>query len=160
MNPREKTMNQTSLAYRKVAVEGASGFGLLIALYDTLAGDLRRAAVAQREGKIEKRTQELKHALLVLANLQNWVDADSGDLARQLARYYARLRKKIMEAQVKQSAGILETEMAETLRIRQIWQNLDQRTSASGPEILPPKRAQRYNAPLLQMEQAQLSWSA
>jgi len=37
-------MNRTDMAYRKSAVEGATGFGLLIALYDTLAGDLRRAA--------------------------------------------------------------------------------------------------------------------
>jgi hypothetical protein len=41
-------MTPTDLAYRKTAVEGASGMGLLIALYDTLAGDLRRAAAAQR----------------------------------------------------------------------------------------------------------------
>lgn len=157
---REKTMNPTSLAYRRTAAEGASGFGLLIALYDTLAGNLGRAAAAQRKGNIEARTEELKHALLVLASLENWVDASSGDLARQLARYYARLRKRIMQAQVKQSAEILEAEMAEALRIREIWQNLDQRTQAPGPEILPPERVQRYNVPLIQMEQTQLSWSA
>jgi flagellar secretion chaperone FliS len=154
-------MNRTDLAYRKTAVAGASGFGLLIALYDTLAGDLRRAAVAQREGNIEQRTQELKHALLVVGNLENWVEADGGDLARSLTRYYAKLRKRILEAQVKQSAQILEEEMAEALRIREIWQQFEQRVAPSGPEILPPERVERYNVPLLmQMEQSQLSWSA
>jgi flagellar protein FliS len=154
-------MNRADLAYRKTAVAGASGFGLLIALYDTLAGNLRRAAVAQREGNIEQRTQELKHALLVVGNLENWVESDSGDLARSLISYYARLRKRIVEAQVKQSAAMLEEEMAEALRIREIWQRFEQRVTVSGPEILPPERIERYNAPLLmQMEQSQLSWSA
>ena len=37
-------MSPTEMAYRKTAIGGASGFGLLVALYDTLAGDLRRAA--------------------------------------------------------------------------------------------------------------------
>ena len=44
-------MNPTELAYRKTAVEGASGFGLMIALYDTLAGNLRRAAVELDAGR-------------------------------------------------------------------------------------------------------------
>ncbi|HEX4031294.1 MAG TPA: flagellar export chaperone FliS [Terracidiphilus sp.] len=154
-------MNRADLAYRKTAVAGASGFGLLIALYDTLAGNLRRAAVAQREGNIEQRAQELKHALLVVGNLENWVESDSGDLARSLISYYARLRKRIVEAQVKQSAEMLEEEMAEALRIREIWQRFEQRATVSGPEILPPERIERYNVPLLmQMEQSQLSWSA
>jgi flagellin-specific chaperone FliS len=46
-------MSPTEMAYRKTAVGGASGFGLLIALYDTLAGDLRRAADAERANDIE-----------------------------------------------------------------------------------------------------------
>ncbi|MGB6743894.1 MAG: flagellar export chaperone FliS [Terracidiphilus sp.] len=154
-------MNQTDLAYRKTAVEGASGFGLLIALYDTLAGDLRRAAAAQRKGNLEERARELKHALLVLGHLENWIDAGSGDLARKLTAFYSRLRRKIIEAQAKHSAEILDAQIAETLRIREVWQRLDLRIAAPGPEILPPERTQRYNAPLLmQMEQSQLSWSA
>ena len=58
-----ESMNRTDLAYRKTAVEGASGFGLLIALYDTLAGNLRRAAAAQRRNDLEDRCHEVKHAL-------------------------------------------------------------------------------------------------
>jgi flagellar biosynthetic protein FliS len=153
-------MNQTDLAYRKTAVEGASGFGLLIALYDTLAGDLRRAAAAQRSGNLEERGEELKHALLVVGHLENWIDAGSGELAQKLLGFYSRMRRKIIEAQTKQSPEILDAQMAETLRIREMWQRLDLRSAASGPEILPPERTPRYNAPPLQMEQRQLSWSA
>ncbi|HEY9713955.1 MAG TPA: flagellar export chaperone FliS [Chroococcales cyanobacterium] len=154
-------MNQTDLAYRKTAVEGASGFGLLIALYDTLAGDLRRGAAAQRRGDLEERARELKHALVVLGVLENWVDPNSGILARELIAFYSRLRREIILSQAKQSAKLMDELMAETLRIRGVWQQLDQRNSGDGPEILPPERNQKYSVPLLlQIEPAQLSWSA
>ncbi len=154
-------MNRTDLAYRKTAAEGATGLSLLIALYDTLAGDLRRGAEAQRAGDLEERGRELKHALVVLSVLENWIDPNSGELAQQLIRFYSKVRKQITVGQVKQSASILEELMAETLRIRETWQRLDQHNENAGPEILPPEREQRYSAPLrMQMEHAQLSWSA
>jgi flagellar biosynthetic protein FliS len=154
-------MNPTNLAYRKTAAEGTTGFGLLIALYDTLAGDLRRAAAAQRKGNLEERTQELKHALLVVGVLENWINAESGELAQQLIAFYSKMRRIILDAQVKQSAEMLEKQMVETLRIREVWQRLDVRSATSGPEILPPERTERYStAAFMQMEQSQLSWSA
>ena len=52
-------MTRTDLAYRKTAVEGASGFGLLIALYDTLASDLRRAA-RSRAGQRHREAEPAK----------------------------------------------------------------------------------------------------
>ncbi len=67
-------MTPTELSYRKTATEGASGFGLLIGLFDTLAGNLRRAAEAQRANDMEKRCGEANHALLVIGHLENWID--------------------------------------------------------------------------------------
>jgi flagellar protein FliS len=154
-------MNQTDLAYRKTAVEGASGFGLLISLYDTLVGDLRRAADAQRAHDLEARSKELKHALVIVGFLENWIEPDSGELAGYLVSFYKSLRRTIIDAQVKQSAELLERKMAEVLNLRKVWQQLDHRVAASGPEILPPAEPPRYgNLPTLQMDHAQLSWSA
>lgn len=59
-------MHQTDLAYRQSAAVGASGFGILLALYDTLVGNLRRAAAAQRAGALDLRAKELKHAFVVV----------------------------------------------------------------------------------------------
>src|SRR5271169_6196761 len=121
-------MNQTDLAYRKTAVEGASGFGLLVALYDTLAGNLRRAAAAERSNDLEQRTTELNHALLVIAHLEDWVRrGSSGELADYLLVLYRSLRCKIIEAQAKRSLEILEQQMTEVLRIREVWQGLELR---------------------------------
>ena len=100
----EVHMNPTELSYRRTAVEGTSGFGLLIALYDTLAGNLSRAAEAQRKSDIQKRCKEINHALLVIAHLEDWVDREGGgELAEKLVRFYSRLRAKMIEAQAKQS---------------------------------------------------------
>jgi flagellar biosynthetic protein FliS len=154
-------MSPTDLAYRKSATQGVSGFGLLIALYDTLAGDLRRAAAAQRAGNIEVRVRELKHALVVLGVLQNWTESENGDLASKLVALYSQLRRGIMQAQAGQSAEMLEKLMTSVLNIRKVWQNLDLRAESEGPEILPPARNTNYGsfAPAV-MERRQLSWSA
>lgn len=155
-------MNQTDLAYRKTAVEGASGFGLLIALYDTLAGDLRRAAVAQRVNDIEKRCQESKHALMVIGYLENCLHrSTSGKLTHQLMAFYARLRRRLLEAQVKQSAETFEQEMVEVLKIREYWQQIDQRSSTSVPEAMrtvTPLQPGGYA--LVQAERRYGGWSA
>jgi flagellar biosynthetic protein FliS len=132
-------MNPTELFYRKTAAEGASGFGLLIALYDTLAGNLQRAAMAQRAGDLEKRCSESSHALLVIGHLEDWVNnGTGGELAEQLAAFYASLRRKLVVAEVNKSPEILEEQMRAVLKIRENWQQMDFRSTIPNPEILPP----------------------
>ena len=122
-------MNPLEMAYRKTAVEGASGFGLLISLYDTLAGDLRRAAEAERKGDIQKRCKEVNHAFLVIAFLQDRLEHGSdGELAEKLIRFYASHRLKLNAAQAKRSPEMLESEMEEVLRIREMWQDLEKQS--------------------------------
>ena len=125
-------MTRTDVAYRRSAVEGASGFGLLIALYDTLAGNLRRAAGAQRVNDIETRCREVKHAFTVIGYLESCVrGGPGGELAQQLAAVYSTLRRRIMEAQAEQSAEALEQQMETVLKIREQWQKLDLQAAAS-----------------------------
>ncbi len=128
---------KTELSYRKSAIEGASSIGLIIALFDTLAGDLRRAAAAIRAGDIEKRCKELDHASLVLGQLESWVDMDKGgESAQTLSRFYAYVRTTMMEASVTQSATLLDTQIDTILQIRSAWQKLDT-VPQELPEIRP-----------------------
>ncbi len=118
--------SKTSLSYRKSAIEGASSIGLIIVLFDTLAGNLRRAAAAIRKNDIEKRCRELNHAALVLGQLETWIDINQGgESAQTLARFYAYLRAKMMEAAVTKSASLLETQIDMILHVRSAWQKLD-----------------------------------
>jgi flagellar protein FliS len=95
-------------------------------LFDTLVGDLRRAAAAIRENDIEKRCSELNHATLVLGRLESWIDINQGgESAKTLAAFYAYLRAKMMQAAISQSPSLLETQMEMILHVRSAWQKLD-----------------------------------
>lgn len=116
----------TELSYRKTAIAGASRIGLMIALFDTLVGDFRRAAAAIRKNDIELRCRELNHAVLVVGQLEDWVDLKSGgESALTLSRFYAYLRARMMEASASKSASVLETQIDMILHVRSAWQKLD-----------------------------------
>jgi len=155
-------MSPTEMAYRKTAVGGASGFGLLIALYDTLAGDLRRGAEAERRNNLEDRSRELNHALLVVGFLEDWVTRGSGGkLADHLVVFYKTLRRKMIEAQVKRSASILEQQMDEVLKVRELWQQIEVRGTLGEESDRTWEQAPVYasqGAP--QYERSASSWSA
>src|ERR1700752_76137 len=119
-------LSQTELSYRKSAIEGASSIGLIIALFDTLAGDLRPGAAAIRKNDIEKRCRELNHAALVLGQLEIWIDLNNGgESAQTLSRFYAYLRARMIEAAGSKSAKLLETQIDMILHVRSAWQKLD-----------------------------------
>lgn len=114
---------QTELSYRRTALAGASSIGLVIALYDTLSGNLRRAASAITNNDIEKRCAEVNHALLVVGQLESMVDKSSGtELAGNLSLFYAHLRAKMMEASARKSSPLLEEQVALVLQVRTAWQ--------------------------------------
>jgi flagellar protein FliS len=116
----------TELTYRRSSIAGATSIGLMIVLFDTLVGDLRRAANALRKDDIETRCRELNHAALVLGQLESWVDLkNGGESAETLSRFYAYLRAKMMEASINKSAAVLDTQIDMILHVRSAWQQLD-----------------------------------
>jgi flagellar protein FliS len=156
-------MSPAEMVYRKTAVGGASGFGLLVALYDTLAGDLRRAAQAERGGDLATRAAEMNHALLVVAYLEEYVNRGSGgELANYLVAFYRSLRRGMIEAQVKRSAVLLEQQMEQVLKIREFWQNLELRGSSDARQEAQawPLGTNYPRASPTQYEQGTSSWSA
>jgi flagellar protein FliS len=119
-------MQSTELFYRKTTAQGASGLGLLIALYDTLAGDLRRAAEAERRNDLEKRCLAVNHALVVIGYLEDCIErGGGGELATKLVTFYARLRRSLVEAQAQRSPDLLEQQMDMILRTRETWQTME-----------------------------------
>jgi flagellar protein FliS len=154
-------MKRTDLAYRRNSAESACGLGLLISLFDTLAGDLRRAAEAQRDDDIERRCREARHALVILGYLEDWVNRGTGGvLAQQLTDFYASLRRKLIKAEVNKSARLLEELMAGVLQLRGQWQQIELRSEPSGPEILRPAIQIPPGYPAPRKENQCGSWSA
>lgn len=112
--------------YRDSRVGGASPIGLIIALFDRLVADLTRAADAIRKGDIELRCRETNHALLVLGQLESWLDYNKGgDSARQIALFYSQIRAQLVQASLQQRAELLEEQIVSIVDVRSAWQLLD-----------------------------------
>ncbi len=119
--------NQTaSLEYRRAATQQASVVGLVIALHDTLMGNLRRAAEAVDRGDIQVRCDELVHGFKVLQQLESMLDmANGGETAVKIKFFYAHVRGQILIAQFKLSSAILRKQIEIVLEVREAWQQLD-----------------------------------
>jgi flagellar protein FliS len=115
--------SKTELTYLRAAAQSASAVGLVIILYDLLVQDLEKAIAAR---DIETRTAEIKHSFLVLQQLEGSLDDENGgEPAKTLASFYAVLRCRILEGQIKASPEILREQIALVLDVREAWQQVD-----------------------------------
>lgn len=95
---------------------------LVILLYEQAIVDLRRALAAHREGDIEARTREINHAILVMGHLEATLDKERGGIvAANLERFYQQLRAGLVDAQLKQSATLLEQQIAHLMNVHNAW---------------------------------------
>lgn len=121
-----------ALAYRRAATQQASVVGLVIALYDTLAGDMQRAITAMQRNDIEDRCEQLRHGFSVLTQLEILIDMDhGGQTAINLRKFYRHLRNEMMTAQFTQNPDLLDRAVKLLLDIRSTWQEVDLRTTIS-----------------------------
>lgn len=153
-------MTPTELYYRRTAAASSGGgLGLLIALYDTLAGDLRRMAEAERGDDLVRRCCEANHALLVIGCLEDYVTrGTTGELADQLTSFYAALRTSLIMAQAKRSPEMIEEQMAQVLKVREAWQTIELRPlAASEPQ---PSTGQRFAESAPEASERRLGWTA
>jgi flagellar protein FliS len=108
-------------------VQNASAAGLVIILFDLLVGDLERVIAAINQHDIERRSAELKHAFLVLQQLEGSLDMEGGgQAANNFSRFYSAVRSKLLEAHLKASADIVRRQIDLLLEVRQAWQQVDQ----------------------------------
>jgi len=118
--------NTASLEYRRAATQQASVVGLVIALHDTLMGDLRRAADAIDRGDIQTRCDQLSHGFTVLQHLDSMLDMkNGGPAARNIRRFYGHVRNQMLAAQFKLSSEILRKQIGIVLEVREAWQVVD-----------------------------------
>jgi len=120
------TRNSTELTYLRAAVQNASAVGLVIVLYDLLISDLRAAIAAIADSNIEQRSKDLKHAFLVLEQMEQSLDMENGGgAAINLSRFYATLRRNIMDAHVKANPQLLSKQIELIFQVRGAWAQVD-----------------------------------
>jgi flagellar protein FliS len=129
---------QTELSYRRAAVQNASSVGLIIILYDLLIQDLKQAMDAIAKKDIEGRSAAIKHAFLVLQQLEGSLDKENGgEAANHLSRFYSVMRGRILQAHIKISSEILSEQVALVLDVRQAWQQVDPGNAVPAPSADP-----------------------
>ncbi len=125
-----------ALAYRRAATQQASVVGLVIALYDTLAGDLQRAAIAMQKNQIEERCRQLKHGFTVLLQLYAFLDTErGGETAMHLHRFYNHIRQEMLRAQFTMDPSVLETVKLRLLDVRNAWHEVDVRGKVPSGDV-------------------------
>lgn len=127
------TNQMASLEYRRASTQHASVVGLVIALHDTLTGDLKRAAEAMEKNDIQTRCDQLIHGFKVLTQLEAMLDMNNGGkTAVNIRRFYAHVRGQMLSAQFKLQPAILHKQAAIVLEVRQAWQLMEAKNAQPG----------------------------
>lgn len=125
-------MNSETLQYRAAAVQSATPVQLVCMLYDTVVRDLGRALDALKSNNIETRSAEIKHALLVLDQLEAFLDLrNGGEAALNLSRFYSVARSRIVEGHAKVDGALFREQIRLFQEVRSAWEKVD--PARSGP---------------------------
>lgn len=128
------TGKMASLQYKQAVTRQASMIGLVIALHDTLIGNIRQAAQAIEANDIPTRCNELIHGFKVLQQLETMLDMENGgSTAASVHHFYTYTRGQMLKAQFSLSAPILWEQVQGVLEVRQAWHQLDNASVA--PQI-------------------------
>lgn len=121
------SFSQSRSAYLQASASGASHLGLLLLVYDALAGDLRKAGDAARSRDISQRCSYSNHALALLAHLENWTEyLDDAALQQHLLNFYQYLRAQILANQTEDDASSFEALAGFVIETRAAWQEKEQ----------------------------------
>lgn len=130
-------MTKSVRAYRNSATEGATHIDILLACYDTLAGDLRMAGNAAARGSLTARCRYSQHALLLIGHMESWVSLlDDSNLAASLVSFYGYLRAEILQLQVSSEIDKFMNLALVVCETRAVWQR-KQSTELSRPVAGP-----------------------
>ncbi len=131
--------NDATLSYQQSSARGASPVGQIVALYDTILRDFRRALVALQAGDVESRIFELNHALVVIGHLQYVLDHErGGEPAKHFAQFYSVTRGLIVQANFKATPEPIEELIELFSGVRQAWEQTERQTRAGEAEAQPP----------------------
>jgi flagellar protein FliS len=114
--------------YRRNSIEGKSGVGLVVVLYDAFIASLYKGALAIKAADIEARTWHLNHAIRVVGHLRSTLDHKAGgEVAKNLDRYYAVTTAEILRACAVADISIIERLISQAASVADAWREADQK---------------------------------
>ncbi|MGA2811951.1 MAG: flagellar export chaperone FliS [Candidatus Acidiferrum sp.] len=115
-------------SYLQDHAKSASAVGGVVALFDTILRDFKRAEAALAAGNIEVRVSQLNHALLVIAELHGVLDyARGGEVAKRFARFYEVSRGLVLAANLRCTPEALQQLIEMYTPVRQAWKTVEQK---------------------------------
>lgn len=121
-----KNAVEAKLAYRENAVRGASAIELVVILFDAAIDDMQRATSAIQAGDVEERAKAIRHAMLVLQQLQGTLDFErGGEVARRFEQFYNLIRAKLLESHVRNSSQLMGQQIQFMSEVRECWMHAE-----------------------------------
>jgi flagellar protein FliS len=146
-------------SYQRETARGASAIGGVVALYDTILRDFRRASAAVAAGNIETRVFELNHALTVIGELNGVLDYQKGgEAATRFQNFYEVTRGLILEANLRSSQESLDRLIALYSPVRQAWGKIDGLVPSGQPRQASP--AELHHSPPDNLAEKSAKWNA
>jgi len=160
-------MADPARTYRQFAGQGASLVNLVIQSYDQILNALYGAIRAIEANRIEQKTKDLNHALLLVGHLQNALDFKAGpQVARNLEQFYNLARRRIIQASALSSTRILQQVAQDFVSMREAWEQVEKSvvSADAAPPAQPSPRPAAQRGPYTPTGSAPLydpiDWSA
>ena len=121
--------------YRQVSAHGGSPLGMVVALYDTILRDFRRAISAIEANDVQQRVAELNHAVRVIGHLEEILDPKrGGEAAARFRQFYQVTRGMIVAANAQATRSAIESLIELYAPVRQAWHEIERTSRGSEPE--------------------------
>lgn len=131
-------LSATERTYLRCKVQNASPAGIVIIVFDLLIADVERAIAAIAQGNIEKRCAELKHAFVLLQQLDDLLDRENGgEAAKNFSAFYSAVRAKLLEAHIAVNAEGFRHQIKLLREVREAWQQADNPSPEPAPAAVP-----------------------
>jgi flagellar protein FliS len=122
-------------AYRQASAHGGSPIGMIVALYDTILRDFRRAIAAIDSNDVQLRVTELNHAVRVIGHLDEILDHKrGGEAAGRFQRFYQVTRGMIVAANAQATRSAIESLIELYAPVRQAWHEIETTSRGKEPE--------------------------
>jgi len=145
-------------SYREAAIRGANPVALVVRLYEQMIEDLRQVEIAIEQNAIERRSQRIKHAILVIGHLQSSLDfSRGGKVAKDLDNFYNVLRQNLLQVQFHPSKRGVTQLITDLLAVREAWIQVEQAEYPSVPisAAMGPSRAA---GPATESDPVRMNW--
>ena len=148
-------------SYLENRILAADPVELIQILYEHALIEVRNARSCQQEGDIAGRTKAVTKALAVLGELESSLNHEAGgSLSQNLARLYQYMRRRLLEASMKQQTGPLDEVESLLKTIEEGWSAMQHKTAALANPYAAQVRMPAPSSDAGEAEYGPQSWNA